>query len=47
MIRRGLAWAALLLAGCGTTFRSDLAFLKGHTETIVLADRELDARVVV
>ncbi|HEX7896859.1 MAG TPA: DUF6786 family protein [Planctomycetota bacterium] len=47
MIRRGLTWAALLLAGCGTTFRSDLGFLKGHTETIVLGDRELDARVVV
>lgn len=47
MIRRGLAWAALLLAGCGTTFRSDLAFLKAHTETIVLGDRERDAWVAV
>src|SRR5688572_28752815 len=47
MIRRSLPWAALLLAGCGATWRSDLAFLRGHTETIVLADRELDARVAV
>ena len=47
MRRWSLFGAALLLAGCGTTFRSDLAFLKCHTETIVLLDRERDARVAV
>lgn len=47
MSRASLAWALLPLAGCGTTFRSDLAFLKDRTETYVLSDRESDARVVV
>lgn len=46
-MKRAWLGAALLLAGCGTTFRSDLSFLRGRTETIVLADREGDARVAV
>lgn len=45
--RWGLSLAAALLAGCGTTFRSDLAFLRSRTETVVLYDRERDGRVVV
>jgi hypothetical protein len=47
MIRLSLLLAAALLGGCGTTFRGDLTFLRGRTETIVLADRERDARVVI
>ena len=47
MNRLSLPLAAALLAGCGTTFRSDVGFLKSHTETIVLGDRDTDAKVVV
>lgn len=47
MDRLSLPLAAALLAGCGTTFRSDVAFLKAHTETLVLGDRETDAKVAV
>ena len=39
--------APILLAACGTTFRSDLRFLRAHTDVIVLQDREGDARVVI
>jgi len=46
-MKRGLAWAALLAVGCGTTYRSDLGALKARTETLVLGDRERDARVLV
>jgi hypothetical protein len=42
---RSLPILALLAAGCATSFRDDLAFLKAHTETLVLADG--DARVAV
>jgi hypothetical protein len=46
MKRLALA-APLLLAACAGTFRSDVRFLKGYTEVIVLQDRDGDARVAV
>ena len=42
-----LPLAAALLAGCGTTFRSDYLFLERHTPTVLLYDRERDGRVAV
>ncbi len=36
-----------LLGGCAGTFSDDVLFLKGHTETVVLADRDGMARVAV
>lgn len=47
MNRLSLPVLALLLAGCGTTFRSDLAFLKSRTETVLLVDRDSDARIAI
>src|SRR5687767_6082369 len=48
MIRAALAWAFILsLSGCGTTYRSDLGFLKSRTETLVIGERERDARVLL
>ncbi len=46
MSRLALA-APILLAACGTTFRSDVRFLKGYTDVIVLGQRDGDAAVAV
>jgi hypothetical protein len=49
MTRRVLALPSLLLAaGCASqSFIDDVAFLKSHTEVVVLQDRDSDARVAV
>ena len=47
-----IRWSSAVLpllaaAGCATSFESDVAFLRRHTETIVLAERNGHARVAI
>ncbi len=46
MKRLALA-APLLLSACVTTFRSDVRFLQGYTDVIVLHERDSDARIAI
>ncbi len=47
LFRRSAAVLPLLLAGCATSFETEVTFLRRHTETIVLAERNGPARVAV
>src|SRR5688572_20169832 len=46
-MKRLLLAAPLLLGACVTTFRSDVRFLKGYTDVIVLHERDGDAQVAI
>jgi hypothetical protein len=46
-MKRLLLAAPLVLASCVTTFRSDMEFLKAHTDVIELNERDGNARIAI